>query len=348
MAIFDYPFKRYQTYDRRTVAAALEPSYRFRASVGTWGISGIIRYGDGSNYVLFVSFGQKQGEHEFDEAVYENGIVRWQSQPSQAFSDRVIQNLISHNHLTNDVLLFLRTSKRDRPYTFMGFLKYVNHDSERERPVHFHWEILDFDSTRDYEALMGLRLQTSPDVPQANHTVPAPAVEAIAPRLIEQRAPERTGRGTRLPTREFRGAVVDYEERDRRNRGLGRAGELMVLAHERHGLSAHGRQDLAAKVEHVSVTIGDGLGYDIRTFDPATDEEIHVEVKTTAGPAETPFYMSASEVAYVQGCRAKYRLVRIYQFRSDYTPVPFFVIDSPFADQGRLDLSPFSYRVRIK
>jgi hypothetical protein len=35
--------------------------------------------------------------------------------------------------------------------------------------------------------------------------------------------------------------------------------------------------------------IGNGLGYDIKSFDPLTGEDIHIEVKTTVGPPETPF-----------------------------------------------------------
>jgi hypothetical protein len=30
---------------------------------------------------------------------------------------------------------------------------------------------------------------------------------------------------------------------------------------------------------------------------PTAGEEVHIEVKTTTGPAKAPFYMSASEVA---------------------------------------------------
>jgi Domain of unknown function (DUF3883)/Domain of unknown function (DUF3427) len=337
MAITDYPLDRYGFYDRKEAAAALAPDYSFQSQVGSWGISGIVRFGDGPNYVFFVTFGQKQGEHSFDEAVYQNGVVRWQSQPRQKLNHQVIRNLISHNHLTNDILLFLRTSS-DTPYTFMGLLKYLNHDAERERPVHFHWEILDFDSSRDYEHLLGLKLQAAP----------LPTREAASSGLLLQPTLERTGCGTRLSSREFRGAFIDYEERDRRNRNLGRAGELLVLDYQRTQLRDLGRPDLADQVEHVSMTIGDGLGYDIKTFDPETGEEVHLEVKTTTGPAETPFFMSASEVLYARTCKVRYVLLRLYRYGQHDGPVPFFVIDSPLADSERLDLAPVSYRVRLK
>jgi len=113
MAAREYPFQRQNFYDRRDVAATLAPKYKFQAQRGSWGISGIVRSGDGPNYIFFVTFGQKQAEHEFDEAVYTNGILRWQSQPHQTLADPTIQSLIDHNHLENDILLFLRMSRAE-------------------------------------------------------------------------------------------------------------------------------------------------------------------------------------------------------------------------------------------
>jgi Protein NO VEIN, C-terminal len=74
----------------------------------------------------------------------------------------------------------------------------------------------------------------------------------------------------------------------------------------------------------------------------------HLEVKTTTGPAETPFFMSASEVLYARTCKVKYMLLRLYRYGQQNGPVPFFVIESPMSDSGRLDLAPVSYRVRLK
>ena len=56
------------------------------------------------------------------------------------------------------------------------------------------------------------------------------------------------------------------------------------MEHEKEYLKQNGRADLAAKVDAVCWTIGVGLGYDIKSFDPLTGEEIHIEVKTAVGP----------------------------------------------------------------
>jgi hypothetical protein len=45
-----------------------------------------------------------------------------------------------------------------------SFLKYINHDLQREKPVHFHWQILEVDSTRDYELLLDLTLEPAPSI----------------------------------------------------------------------------------------------------------------------------------------------------------------------------------------
>jgi hypothetical protein len=226
----------------------------------------------------------------------------------------------------------------------MGFLKYVNHDTDRQQPVNFHWQILDFDPDLDYESLMGLRLQAASITSAAERTA-STAETAVRQSLAEKPRP-RTRLGIALPTRDFIRTPIDYEARDRRNRGLGKAGEQLVLEYEREFLKRSGRVDLADKVDPVCWTIGDGLGYDIKSFEPTTGDEMHIEVKTTTGPPGTPFYMSAPEISYATRCPAKYKLYRIYNYASGKDEVPFFVLDDPFST-GRLHLTPVSYRVRL-
>jgi hypothetical protein len=58
-------------------------------------------------------------------------------------------------------------------------------------------------------------------------------------------------------------------------------------------VAGHGR--LAAQVSHISVERGDGLGYDILSFEPDSRERL-IEVKTTRFGEYTPFYVSANEL----------------------------------------------------
>lgn len=105
----------------------------------------------------------------------------------------------------------------------------------------------------------------------------------------------------------------DPVERDLRNRELGLAGERMVLDHERRWLSERGRGDLAEKVRHVSVEIGDGLGYDIESFTLAGAKK-PIEVKTTRGGATTPFFMSRNERDKAEELADSYHLYRVHRF----------------------------------
>ncbi len=109
------------------------------------------------------------------------------------------------------------------------------------------------------------------------------------------------------------GIKRDYVFRDARNAALGCAGEVAVVAHERARLTAAGRVDLAARVEHVAETQGDGLGYDVLSF-AATGAERFIEVKTTLYSIETPFFISSGEVEASEFYADQYRLQRLYQF----------------------------------
>ena len=82
-------------------------------------------------------------------------------------------------------------------------------------------------------------------------------------------------------------------ERDYRARPSGKAGSLFIDL-ERQRLNQPYRRDLARKVRWVAAEDGDGAGDDLLSFDPPARERL-IEVKTTNGPARTPFYLSRNE-----------------------------------------------------
>ena len=139
----------YHTYSRAQVHAIFAPDTPFTPQAGTWGLQGIIpipqRPGD---FVFFVTFGQHQGAHIFDEGITTEGVLSWQSQPKQSLRDHQIRQFICHDDLTNTIYLFLRTRKQG-PYTYLGQLKYLSHDADRECPVWFQWQILDWSPPPD-------------------------------------------------------------------------------------------------------------------------------------------------------------------------------------------------------
>jgi hypothetical protein len=133
----------------------------------------------------------------------------------------------------------------------------------------------------------------------------------------------------------------DFAARDAANRKLGRAGEDFILRRERWYLTSCGRADLAARVDWIADREGDGLGYDIVSFDPKTGEPVYIEVKTTNSGAEFPFYLSPNEVDASADYGARYRLYRVFNFSTE----PKF-----YAVQGDLrtafDLKPRMFEAR--
>lgn len=65
------------------------------------------------------------------------------------------------------------------------------------------------------------------------------------------------------------------------------AGAEFVVRYEIARLSRENQERLAGKVERVSNTRGDGLGYDVLSFDGDGKERL-IEVKTTRYGASTP------------------------------------------------------------
>ncbi|MEQ5815316.1 DUF3883 domain-containing protein [Marinobacter sp. NFXS11] len=135
---------------------------------------------------------------------------------------------------------------------------------------------------------------------------------------------------------------IDFSERERRNRQLGERAEEFVLRMERQRLTAQGRPDLAAEVEWSSKERGDGLGFDIRSFDAAGDQERFLEVKATNSGKYLPFFISENERAFSNDYSDAFRLYRVYEFT---TAPKFFIL--PGAIEQHVHLLPQNYRARF-
>lgn len=134
----------------------------------------------------------------------------------------------------------------------------------------------------------------------------------------------------------------DPAERDARNRHLGRCGEERVFHFERELLIAAGREDLARSVEWTSQERGDGAGYDIASFAPDGSVRL-IEVKTTNGPAKTPFYMSENERLFSEERPDAFRLMRLHDFSTNPSG---FELRPPLEDF--LALRPTNYRAALR
>lgn len=179
------------------------------------------------------------------------------------------------------------------------------------------------------------------DIVRISHATPAhqqPWREAAlfleVPRpdpVVREKAP---GYGVQPPT----AARFDFPERDAANRRLGELGERFVLEVERKRLSVVGRDDLVKSVRWISKEVGDGAGYDIRSFD-SSGGEVLVEVKTTNLHRRFPFIVTRNEVRVSEQIPESYRLYRVFHFTRD----PHFFVLPGALSQSCSSLNPRSY-----
>jgi hypothetical protein len=182
--------------------------------------------------------------------------------------------------------------------------------------------------TRDPESQRLIDEMPAPDVPPT-----ARLVEVDPPVMAP---PSTRGRG-RITT-----AAIDYLERQARNRDIGLQGERLIVEHERAWLSAHGRPDLAEQVAHVPSTLGDGAGYDVRSF-LLDGSPHHIEVKATRGSINAPFFLSANELRHALEHPETYSIYRIFDLGPN---LRFYRLTGDMNEI--LDLTPVSYQARVK
>jgi hypothetical protein len=150
------------------------------------------------------------------------------------------------------------------------------------------------------------------------------------------KSPGVTDRGTRGPL------TTDYVEREARNSQLGFSGEQLVVRFETERLLRAGKEHLASKIEHVAATKGDGLGFDILSFEESGRERL-IEVKTTKYGVATPFFVTRNEISVSERRRVEYYLYRLFDFRSG--PLLYMLKG---AISATCELLPANYSARPK
>ncbi len=143
--------------------------------------------------------------------------------------------------------------------------------------------------------------------------VDLPFVEDILSVMVAAPSPDQRPQ-VRQPRQPPYPSRPNYLLRDAMNAALGRAGELFVVSFEQARLEREGHSRLAGQVEHVSVTQGDGLGFDVLSFETDGRERL-IEVKTTSFGQFTPFFVSPNELTVSQSRAHQYSLYRLFAFR---------------------------------
>jgi len=326
-------------YSRKDVHSIFSPDTKFTPQSGTWGLQGIVKIpGRDGDFVFFVTFGKSQGEHVFDESITADGVLSWQSQPSQGFQSEAIQSLITHDERLNNIHLFLRAKSGDE-YGYFGTLGYLTHDTQREKPVHFQWQLMDWEAPNEFLRSVGvLPVEDAMTLSTVNEIKTKNAIEFVDPPSPRTR---RIGTSTvEFQTRKSPNYVLRQES----NSALGLLGEELVVQQEIKSLRNAGRNDLADKVVHVSVIEGDGAGYDIKSF--TVDGQIKfIEVKSTKGTASAAFFISPNEVEFSRKNAKNFYLYRLYDVDSTNRSAKVYVLSGDL--NTSLELRPTQFIAEI-
>lgn len=171
---------------------------------------------------------------------------------------------------------------------------------------------------------------------------PVPSITKVQPTLVPPPPPNEHPNAVReWGSQRQSPRIVDFGKIEARNRSLGLAGEQATMAYEHRRLWDAGHRDLAERIEHVSATQGDGLGYDVLSFEENGRERL-IEVKTTRLAEMTPFFVSRNELEVSKHREPEYHLYRLYRF--DRGP-KLFMLKGSLAATCRLD--PQVYRAEV-
>jgi Domain of unknown function (DUF3883) len=133
----------------------------------------------------------------------------------------------------------------------------------------------------------------------------------------------------------------DYDRENKWKKDIGNKGEELVKIIECRYLTAQGRPDLAEKVKKMP----DFEGYDILSFFPDGRAK-YVEVKTTPGRQNRPFFWSWNERAFMVAHPGSYYLYRLYNYDRATNTADFFILDADI--EARVLEEPIQYCVHIK
>jgi len=139
----------------------------------------------------------------------------------------------------------------------------------------------------------------------------------------------------------LKGRFKNYIENEKEKKRIGDLGELLVMQYEQEKLSEWG---LKKKPEHTSKKEGDGLGYDILSYD-RQENPIYIEVKTTTGRKNTPFYITANEKARSEVDSRKFFLYRLYEFKEEHNTAKCRIRGGNLSE---LCINPVLYRVVVE
>lgn len=171
-----------------------------------------------------------------------------------------------------------------------------------------------------------------------NDDAPFQGIEMQQPQMPERLNAKEIAKIDRIITK------FDVAAKDKYNRDLGYGGEKLVYENEILRLRKAGLESVAKKVSWVSRDIGDGLGYDIESYDFDERKRL-IEVKTTNGGGWFPFFVTANERKVSrEKADQGWCLFRVYDFNKG--PKAFELNSEEL--ETRCDWDTATYQVKLK
>lgn len=142
----------------------------------------------------------------------------------------------------------------------------------------------------------------------------------------------------------FNPSIINHIQNNVKNKRIGDLGEIFVYKQEKKYLKDNGAKGLAKKIEHVAKTQGDGLGYDILSYDLNGDPK-YIEVKTTKGNKNSTFFITRNELEKSKIKKDNYFLYRVYEYNEESEKGKILKVQG---DLENICNFPVTYKVTLK
>ena len=132
----------------------------------------------------------------------------------------------------------------------------------------------------------------------------------------------------------------DFESNNEFLKLIGNLGEDLVVEYEKNLCY---NSDCKDKIINVAKDIGDGLGYDVLSFDEDGNEK-YIEVKTTSSGLKTPFYITLNEKNFLLNNENTF-IYRLFNLSIKDNSAEFYILDKHMITQ--LDFIPQVFKVYL-
>jgi hypothetical protein len=197
-------------------------------------------------------------------------------------------------------------------------------------------------------ALSATRRSYSLPVPLELPVTPPP-LDATAYICIGQASPARRRARSSVKAVSRRGGVrnKDYLQEAAANQALGRLGEEIILNREIERVSVELGEEYTSQVIDVPHAEGDGAGYDIRSVRLTQDgiSPYFMEVKTTSGDANTPFFLTENERKFAALNADQLEVVRIHSLDQSKREYQEYRLTG--SQLLNMVMTPVTYRVEV-